>query len=167
MLSLLKPSKILQVQEVCTDGMESSSTEQSCQDLNTAKKRVRVLNPKQGPKRLPDNVKCDICGKVISFRRNLARHMSTYHKEAEESFNCLICNSTYNSQYHLDRHTESKNCLRNLKFECRKCKKMFTSAEKLSVHSEKNCNKKFMCTSCFCYFKSKKEYKNHCRSHES
>ena len=168
MMSLLQPSKTLRDQEVSTR-IENSSSGINSQNLNSRVKRVKVLQPRtKGPKQLPDNIKCDICGKIISFKRNIARHMLTFHNMTEEeSFNCAMCNSSYNSQYHLERQIESKNCLRNLKFECKNCKKMFMSADKLSVHSVKNCDKKYMCSSCFCFFKSKRDYNNHISSHES
>ena len=133
---------------------------------NTQKKRVRVLNPKR--KRLAENIKCDICGKIISFKRNMPRHMSVFHSRSDEpSFECTTCQSTFTSQYHLERHMASKNSLRNLDYECRKCKKKFTSSIKLTVHMNKNCPKKYMCASCFCFFKSKNEYDTHLNTHES
>ena len=133
---------------------------------NSKKKRVKVLIPKR--KRQAENVKCDICGKMINFKRNMPRHMSVFHSRSDEpSFECVTCQATFASQYHLERHMASKNCVKNLDFECRKCKKKFTSSIKMTDHMKKNCPKKYMCASCFCFFKSKREYDTHLNTHES
>ena len=133
-------------------------------------KKVRVLNlPKDKPD--PDFIKCSMCDIVIKFKKNMLRHLSLVHgvhgdKEVvndSSSYEC--CENSFSSQYHLDRHTKSKNCSKNLIFECRKCLCKFVTQEKLSIHTTKNCSKKYMCTLCFKFFKSKREFEVHMSSH--
>ena len=114
-----------------------------------------------------DNVKCRICGAVIRFKKNMARHILAAHKfGSDDCFNCFVCNLGFGSQYHLSRHVESSNCFKNLQYECKKCKKKFTTPEKLDVHTKKNCSKKYMCVHCLAFFKLKKDFLNHQASHE-
>ena len=124
-------------------------------------------NGQKNTKRIqPDNVKCNYCGVIIKFKKNLRRHILSAHSLGnEDGFNCLECNSSFGSQYHFDRHISSSNCLKNLNYDCKKCKKKFTSAEKLAVHLLKNCPKKFMCTYCLTFFRAKKDYLSHVSSH--
>ena len=164
-MMMLQPRITLDMREPSTSGVTSIVEEVA--DTNVVKqKRVKVLAPKV--KRQAENVKCDICGKLISFKRNMPRHMAIYHnKESScQSYECIQCQTDFSSQYHLDRHVASKNCVRNLNFECRKCKQKFVSSDKMAVHMKKNCPKKFMCASCFSFFKSKKEYEGHLSLHE-
>ena len=146
--------------------------------MEKGRKKLKVMNV---PEEQPDNIKCTDCGKVIKFKRNLARHMSLAHGANQnvidesaskeqvnaERFSCEFCDTVVSSQYHLDRHLKSRNCSKNLLHKCKYCKEKFMSEEKLVTHETKNCVKKYMCTHCFTYFKVKKEYLAHLRSHSA
>ena len=141
-------------------------------DSRRIRKRMRVLNlPREQAE--PDNVKCSMCDIIIKFKKNLSRHMTLVHGLADDqnienveqaSFEC--CENVFSSQYHLDRHTKSKKCVKNQRFECKKCLLKFTTESKLSIHMKKNCLKKYMCMSCFTFFKSKNKFQLHLDTHD-
>ena len=94
--------------------------------------------------------------------------MRLFHgNNSPESLQCGACSVEFGSKYHLERHLASKNCLSNLSHECKDCKANFVSQDKLKVHRVKNCLKKYFCSICFTFFKSKKLYENHLISHQS
>ena len=114
----------------------------------------------------PDNVSCEVCFKIIKFRKNLPKHMSDAHGDEEkEKYSC--CNISFTSKYNLARHTASKNCLLNLKHDCKKCKARFVSIEKLQIHIKKNCPKKYFCTICFQFFNKTANFESHKNNHDN
>eukprot|EP00092_Neocalanus_flemingeri_P004011 GFUD01004317.1.p1 GENE.GFUD01004317.1~~GFUD01004317.1.p1 ORF type:complete len:280 (+),score=52.03 GFUD01004317.1:44-883(+) len=125
---------------------------------NNPTKKMKVLKVVE----VPDNIKCDACDKLIKFKRNLARHMLLAHqKEVSEKLECEFCNLVFFSRFNLNRHLNSKNCLNNLTAECKECKMRFESEDKLKSHQAKNCSKKYFCSECLTFFKTKKFYQNH------
>ena len=69
----LQSRRTLEMAEPSTADMTSNVEEVA--EMNIVKqKKVKVLAPKV--KRQAENVSCDICGKLISFKRNMPRHMA-------------------------------------------------------------------------------------------
>ena len=53
-----------------------------------------------------ENVKCNICGKIISRLANLKRHMGTHL--SLKSYKCRICNARYSRKIYLKNHIRKK-----------------------------------------------------------
>ena len=60
-----------------------------------------------------DKLKCDICGKGITYSRDLKRHMKTVHNvqkhsvdNVEKNHKCETCGNAYGTTYDLIRHIE-------------------------------------------------------------
>eukprot|EP00092_Neocalanus_flemingeri_P038812 GFUD01042255.1.p1 GENE.GFUD01042255.1~~GFUD01042255.1.p1 ORF type:complete len:297 (+),score=16.53 GFUD01042255.1:60-950(+) len=99
-----------------------------------------------------DNLKCELCDIVITFKRNLGRHMKSAHGISTNTFSCDHCNISFKSNYDLNRHL-MKSCPRNHKYKCNKCDKKFASIEQLNSHKKSNCKMKYSCDLCNQYFK--------------
>jgi len=125
-------------------------------------KKIKVLFPDKRRNLVPDNIVCELCQKIIKYKKNLPKHMSDFHQNSfSDKLSCDICNIQYTSNYNLKRHINSRNCLRNLSHQCKKCKTRFVSPAKLKEHVEKNCPKKYFCSICICFFKYKYKYQEH------
>ena len=49
---------------------------------------------------------CEICGKVFTLMKNLARHRRTIHEKSSSSFSCTQCDYTTLRKSNLIRHTK-------------------------------------------------------------
>ena len=77
-----------------------------------------------------DECTCGICGKILSNKSSLKRHVKLH---SSASFECYLCSKTYHTKYslkrHLQQHTEGK------KWYC-KCGKGFTTEFWLKRHEK-------------------------------
>ena len=88
--------------------------------------------------------------------------MSDFHGvQSTSKLSCEHCSIDFLNKFNLDRHLKSKNCILNLSHQCKNCKARFVSQVKLEIHELKNCPKKYFCSSCLSFFKTKSKYQSH------
>ena len=130
---------------------------------NIVNKQVRVLNPEspESSDSKASNIKCDYCDVNFKYKQALWRHVQQFHFGKTDLFICKSCDFVFKRKENLQRHLVLKTCLKTLTFKCKNCKMMFNDEKKLKTHVEKNCTKKYFCTTCLKYFKKKKEFLSH------
>ena len=96
------------------------------------------------------DVKCEVCGKVLSSSVNLKHHIKAVH-EGQRPHQCYICGKSYkwpdNLKYHMDYTHFSKT------LQCPQCEKSFASIQgvlrhKKVVHEGIPQEKNFICDKC-------------------
>lgn len=104
-----------------------------------------------------DSVKslCPFCGKTMSSKKNLTKHIRRYHKHPHKpSIPCWVCNTEFDTNYKLDLHLRWYHPNEAKKFQCEKCAGNFFTEASLKRHDqlvhnakvkckEPNCNKMF------------------------
>ena len=84
-------------QENLTEISEDDQVTKSRKSTNTSVKRH-----KSGPKKYD----CNICGKILSCRGNLNKHMIIH--DDSKKFECDICQTKFNQQRDLNNHKMQK-----------------------------------------------------------
>lgn len=113
---------------------------------------------------------CEVCGKDLASRSNLARHMLVHVGE----FKCNLCPNAYEDQGQLSRHIQLKHntrCTLNdneKQFICNFCKKTFSKKNYLRAHILVHTARRFKCEAkdCGSTFKLKHHLHQHLESHE-
>ena len=78
-------------------------------------------------------VKCHLCDKVFSAKRNLSNHIATFHeKDTRDPHICPICHKTFILIDYLKTHLKSFHGPKNLK--CNHCTKVFSGRSSLCHH---------------------------------
>ncbi|KAG5896086.1 hypothetical protein JTB14_006875 [Gonioctena quinquepunctata] len=123
-------------------------------------------------KKLPV-VQCDICGKRLSGKANLAIHIGSVHfatltDDTKPKFQCPVCDKNYKFQSLLEKHIRIIH--EGFRYECPHCKKSFRNDGHFQYHVkthqpdyqgfEKQCEK------CCTVFKSEGGYRAHMKRHE-
>ena len=105
-------------------------------------------------------VECDICGKMISSRKNLRVHKTVRHFK-NGSFSCDICGRKFalnrDLQRHMPLHTNERNYV--CKFCGLQCKQPGHLTKHLRTHTEVM---NWRCDCCFKNFKVQADLKEHC-----
>ena len=101
-----------------TDGHDSVVENIISDTSITTTRKVVKIRDKSGPKKY----ECNICGKVLSCRGNLNKHM-VLHDESKK-FECPDCQAKFNQQRDLNNHKMQKHTghnVENLKIRCCFC----------------------------------------------
>ena len=119
----------------------------------------RRASGKKDPKE-KQPVACDICGKMISSRKNLRVHKTVRHFK-NGSFSCDICGRKFalnrDLQRHMPLHTNERNYV--CKFCGLQCKQPGHLTKHLRTHTEVM---NWRCDCCFKNFKVQADLKEHC-----
>lgn len=156
--------------------MEQINQAQQLQQLHNNIQQLQAADKKDVPKKanttpkpktdLPNKVKgkqpvpCDICGKMISSRKNLRVHKTVRHFK-NGSFACNICGRKFalnrDLQRHMPLHTNER------KYVCQycglQCKQPGHLTKHLRTHTEVM---NWRCDCCFKNFKVQADLKEHC-----
>ena len=77
---------------------------------------------------------CNLCQKVLSQARTLAKHMKEVH-EKSEIHRCALCDYTAPRKSTIQIHTDATH--NNIKFECPRCSKKVAYKSHLTKHMKK------------------------------
>lgn len=110
---------------------------------------------------------CSECGKYLSSRFSLNRHMIMHSNDSK--FKCLHCNKSFGSKDHLEGHNTSEHKAPK-RYTCLDCKKTFVYKKNLVCHRRKcaklaNNREQYVCETCQKTFKKKKHLKQHMAVH--
>ena len=112
--------------------------------------------------------KCEICGKILSNKKNLKKHYKLHLNLRD--YVCTICNKSYKRSDHLKRHMVVHDPEPNY-YECEYCLKKFNfnyhlTAHLKNVHFESK-QKQYECEKCHLFFnKKRKLYKHQNTEHQ-
>lgn len=108
-------------------------------------------------------VPCPICGKEISYKNNLDRHMRI-HSETK-SYKCVFCEKSFRASDNLAKHVNSQHTKQNT-YVCDLCARVFYCAVNLIAHKKTHENNRlFQCNECQRFYKSKMALKAHLFRH--
>lgn len=88
-----------------------------------------------------DNLKCNICEKIMRNRALLKRHLNEVHLKPK-NFKCQDCSDTFLTQFSLNNHIRVNHTHPGKKPRCDDCNFTFSSNQKLMQHTEKKCQRK-------------------------
>ena len=140
-------------------GTDNKRSRVELQGVLEKKPPGRRASSKKDPKD-KQPVACDICGKMISSRKNLRVHKTVRHFK-NGSFSCDICGRKFalnrDLQRHMPLHTNERNYV--CKFCGLQCKQPGHLTKHLRTHTEVM---NWRCDCCFKNFKVQAELKEHC-----
>ncbi|XP_072771111.1 uncharacterized protein [Nerophis lumbriciformis] len=119
-------------------------------------------NSKCSEKKKEKPFSCSICGKILSDKSNMKRHLSTHI--GEKPFCCSVCGKIFLKKsamvYHMRTHTGEK------PFSCSVCHKTFSSKSIMLSHRRTHTGEKpFSCSVCCKTFSQKPHMVSHMRTH--
>ncbi|XP_055541576.1 zinc finger protein 62 homolog [Wyeomyia smithii] len=103
-----------------------------------------------------NKTKCDICGKVFPFTRNLKLHM-LYHT-GERPYKCEVCGKGYVTSTLLKNHFRVHV---NEQIKCHICNETFTLLSSLKRHMKCHQEGKFTCAKCGASYKLQQTLRKH------
>ncbi|XP_061758831.1 gastrula zinc finger protein XlCGF57.1-like isoform X2 [Nerophis ophidion] len=105
---------------------------------------------------------CPVCGKGLSYKRNMEVHMRTHN--AEKPFRCSVCGKQFSQKVHLVSHMTTHTGEKP--FGCSFCGKGFTQKTHMVLHMRTHTGEKpFQCLYCGKRFTQTTHMKSHLRTH--
>ncbi|XP_055844639.1 gastrula zinc finger protein xFG20-1-like [Episyrphus balteatus] len=117
----------------------------------------------------PHYFKCKDCGKVLSDRTCLRKHMISFHHNDElKTFQCEFCPKKFAKQYLLDQHSVRHVPENEFTFICSECGKGFPTNATLKAHLTQVHTTMYdrMCEICAKLIRGKAAFKRHVEEHE-
>lgn len=117
----------------------------------------------------PNYFKCKECGKVMSDRFCMQRHMISFHPTEEiKKFQCSYCPEKLASQYLLDLHTIKHIPEDKCTFVCKECGSKFPTNSLLNSHIKRKHSTAYdrMCEICAKLFRHKSAFERHMEEHD-
>ena len=137
-----------------------------CDLCSYAAKKLSHLREHKRRVHITKEFKCDKCGKIFGFGKDLKRHRHT-HKKAENC--CDICGKMYKGVRTLAEHKKSheKDYVKP-EFPCEFCQKIFSTKYVLAYHIKSEhlgIKKTYLCPTCGKSFSQKNSYLQHANVH--
>ncbi|XP_055918365.1 zinc finger protein 729-like [Eupeodes corollae] len=117
----------------------------------------------------PEYFKCTECGKILSDRICLHKHIISFHQTEElKTFQCDYCPKKFAKQYLLDQHSVKHVPENEFTFICSECKKGFPTNATLKAHLKQVHTTMYdrMCEICAKLIRGKAAFKRHVEEHE-
>ena len=107
--------------------------------------------------------KCDVCGKILRHKETLKYHKKYFHS-AELKAPCDICgfkskNWAISEQHKIDHHGAQG------RYKCKLCNKQFWARNRYNIHMKEHDETPVLCSICGLTFKTKRQCKDHRRTH--
>ena len=146
--------------------VKEEDTDFVCDQCSYVAKKLSHLREHKRRVHITKEFKCDKCGKIFGFGKDLKRHFLT-HQKAENC--CDICGKMYKTVRTLADHKKTHDTdYVKPEFPCEFCDKIFSTKYVLAYHIKSEhlgIKKSYMCPTCGKSFSQKNSYLQHANVH--